>query len=153
MQISNIHESIIVNCYKYATCEYYFLKVTLDLIYYINKCMFRSMCFAGSKTTQLRLMDLNPIKHSCSFFKHYLIYSIVDKCFFPDQQEVLYHSQHGFWEKKYSTKHALIDVVNQIQCNFKKVMFTCGIFIDLEKAFEMVDHNVLLEELQYVIME
>ena len=26
--------------------------------------------------------------------------------------------------------YVLIDVVNQIQCNFKKVMFTSGIFID-----------------------
>ena len=41
----------------------------------------------------------------------------------------------------------LIDVVNQIQCNFKKVMFTCGIFIDLEKAFDTVDDNISFEEL------
>ena len=27
--------------------------------------------FIGSKTTRLRLVPLNPIKHSCSFFKHY----------------------------------------------------------------------------------
>ena len=30
----------------------------------------RSTCFIGSKTTRLRLVVLNPIKHSCSFFKH-----------------------------------------------------------------------------------
>ena len=33
----------------------------------------RSTCFIGSKTTRLRLMVLNPTKHSCSFFKHYII--------------------------------------------------------------------------------
>ena len=27
----------------------------------------RSTCFSGSKTTRLRLVVLNPIKHSCSF--------------------------------------------------------------------------------------
>ena len=32
----------------------------------------RSTCFIGSKTTRLRLVVLNPIKHSCSFYKHYL---------------------------------------------------------------------------------
>ena len=32
----------------------------------------RSTCFIGSKTTRLRLVVLNPIKHSCSFFKHYI---------------------------------------------------------------------------------
>ena len=34
----------------------------------------RSTCFIGSKTTRLRLVVLNPIKHSCSFFKHYIKY-------------------------------------------------------------------------------
>ena len=32
----------------------------------------RSTCFIGSKATRLRLVVLNPIKHSCSFFKHYI---------------------------------------------------------------------------------
>ena len=32
----------------------------------------RNKCFIESKTTQLCLVVLNPIKHSCSFFKHYL---------------------------------------------------------------------------------
>ena len=32
----------------------------------------RSTSFIRSKTTRLRLMVLNPIKHSCSFFNHYL---------------------------------------------------------------------------------
>ena len=35
----------------------------------------RSTCFIGSKTTRLRLVVLNPIKHSCSFFKHYIIFT------------------------------------------------------------------------------
>ena len=30
------------------------------------------MCFIGSKTTQLRLVVLNPIRHSCSFLKYYI---------------------------------------------------------------------------------
>ena len=33
----------------------------------------RSTCFIGSKNTRLRLVFLNPIKHSCSFFKHYIM--------------------------------------------------------------------------------
>ena len=37
----------------------------------------RSTCFIGSKTTRLRLVVLNPIKHSCSFFKHYLNHWLV----------------------------------------------------------------------------
>ena len=40
----------------------------------------RGTCFIGSKTTQMRLVVLNPIKNSCSFFKHYLnMWSTSDK--------------------------------------------------------------------------
>ena len=37
----------------------------------------RSTCFIRSKTTRLRLVVLNPIKHSCSFFEHYIKYRTI----------------------------------------------------------------------------
>ena len=40
----------------------------------------RRTCFIGSKTTRLRLVVLNPIKHSCSFFKHYVTTRCVMHC-------------------------------------------------------------------------
>ena len=30
-----------------------------------------------------------------------------------------------------------------------KQLFSCGIFIDLKKAFDMVDHDILVQKLQY----
>ena len=58
---------------------------------------------------------------------------------FLEDRNMLYHSQYGFRERR-STEHALIDIVNQIQTNFDKGIYTCGIFIDLKKAFDTVDH-------------
>ena len=69
------------------------------------------------------------------------------KCFF-DKHGILYDSQYGFRDNR-STQHATIYIVNQIQTNMEKRLFTCCIFIDLKKAFDMVNHNILLNKLKH----
>ena len=53
-----------------------------------------------------------------------------------------FHIQH-------STEHALIDIVNQIQSHFDKGMLSCGVFIDLKKAFDTIDHCISLQKLYH----
>ena len=50
---------------------------------------------------------------------------------------------------RHSTEHALIDIVNQIQSHFDKGMLSCGVFIDLEKAFDTIDHCISLQKLYH----
>ena len=63
MLISNVHKSII-NINSIDT------RFSRNVFEAIQKS--RSMCFIGSKTNRLCLVVLNPIKHSCSFFKQYI---------------------------------------------------------------------------------
>ena len=61
--------------------------------------------------------------------------------------EILYKKQFGF-QKGHSTEHAIIQLIDQINNSFEKNHFTLGIFIDLSKAFETVDHSILIKKIK-----
>ena len=52
-------------------------------------------------------------------------------------------------EKNHSTDHALIELVDQIRLSIDNKRMTCGIFVDLSKAFDTVNHQILLKKLEH----
>ena len=62
--------------------------------------------------------------------------------------DILYDLQCGF-HNKHSTQHAIRDIVNTIHCNMDNRKYSCGIFIDLKKAFDTVNHEILLTKLEH----
>ena len=68
---------------------------------------------------------------------------------FIDGNGILFSGQKGFGDK-HSTQHAVLDIVNAIQENIDHCnVFSCGIFLEFKKAFDTVDHSVLLHKLHY----
>ena len=60
----------------------------------------------------------------------------------------MYKRQFGFREK-YSTNHALASLIEVIKKHLDESNFVCGIFIDLKKAFDTVDHQILIKKLHH----
>ena len=67
---------------------------------------------------------------------------------FLDQNEILYNNQYGF-RYNHSATHTLNDISEKIVNALDSEYYACGAFIDLEKAFDTVDHTILLDKIKY----
>ena len=63
------------------------------------------------------------------------------------QYNILYKYQSGF-RTKHSTDLCLSYLNDKILKGFDNGLFTGMILIDLQKAFDTIDHNILLEKLK-----
>ena len=66
---------------------------------------------------------------------------------FLAEHNIISKKQYGFREN-YSTYMAIIDLVDKISNNIDIKKHSTGIFLDLSKAFDTIDHQNLLRKLQ-----
>ena len=67
---------------------------------------------------------------------------------FLEDNKCLFSKQFGF-RNKHSTTHALIDLTETIRKSLDDNEFACGVFLDLKKAFDTVNHKILLKKLEH----
>ena len=63
------------------------------------------------------------------------------------KEKILYSKQFSI-QKGHLTGHAITHLADQIHESFENNSYTLGIFIDLSKAFETIDHATLLKKLE-----
>ena len=64
------------------------------------------------------------------------------------KENTLYDLQFGF-RKGASTTHALVNLFGNIKTSLDNKTYVCGEFIDLQKAFDTVNHRKLLDKLYH----
>ena len=67
---------------------------------------------------------------------------------FLDAHKILYNLQFGF-RASHSINHALVSLTESIKNSLDNKHFGCGICIDLQKAFDTVNHQTLLTKLKH----
>ena len=65
-----------------------------------------------------------------------------------DNKNIIYDLQFGF-RQQYSTSHVLVNITENIRKALDDENIDCGVFADLQKAFDTVDHQILLVKLNH----
>ena len=66
---------------------------------------------------------------------------------FIDKYNILTENQYGFRANR-CTSDALLELVEKITNSIDKKKYTVGVFIDLKKAFDTIDHKLLLKKME-----
>ena len=65
-----------------------------------------------------------------------------------NENKLIFDNQYGF-RPKHSTEYAALEIVDRIITDMDKKEVPINIFLDLSKAFDTIDHTILLAKLRY----
>lgn len=123
--------------------------------------IFNEMIVSGVYPEKLKIQRTIPIlkkgtPKKVENYRPIAILSVINKCFEKlifaricqhlDELSFLYQKQFGF-RRGVGTLEACIDLVNKICEDISRGQLVGGIFLDLAKAFDTIDHTILLKKL------
>ena len=124
--------------------------------------IFNRSILEGVFPQEMKLADVIPIYKAknrlvCTNYRPVSLLPVVSKILeriihkrlygFLTQHHLLYNSQYGF-RNNHSTVNAVSEFIGKVINGFDKGELTLGVFLDLSKAFDTIDHNILLRKLE-----
>jgi hypothetical protein len=129
----------------------------------LSTCICNKMFTSGVYPDRLKIAKIIPVFKTgdpmiTSNYRPISILPAINKVFeavlydrlikFIERNDFLYCNQFGFRRHK-STSHGLINLTNKILLDIDSSRVNLGVFIDLTKAFDTVDHAILVNKLNY----
>jgi hypothetical protein len=147
------HDNISTNIVKECKLEF------APILVHIINCSFCDGCVPNNlKVAKVIPLFKSGDKLTVSNYRPISLLPIFSKIFersaynrflsFIDNNEILHKNQFGF-RKKLSTYMALLELTEDISKSMDEKDITIGVFIDLAKAFDTVNHKILLEKLSH----
>ena len=142
------------------------IKVIKHVIFVISESLctiFNQSLSSGTVPNDLKVARITPIhkKGRTDDVNNYrpisvlnIFSKILERCIyrrlsdFLKKHDILYKNQFGFREG-HSTSTAILELIHKINRAIDKGEFTLAVFIDLSKAFDVIDHSILLQKLDY----
>lgn len=137
------------------------IKNSAKEISHVLSNIFNKMIIDGVYPKLLKLQKTTPIHKkgdpkNVSNYRPIAVLPVINKCFEKliykrilehlDETNFLYGKQFGF-RRGVGTMEACIDLIDKICENINKKQLVGGIFLDLTKAFDTIDHGILLQKL------
>ena len=128
--------------------------ISVPLTYIIN-CHFQPvLCLKNLKIARVTPIYKKGLRDDISNYRPISLLSVFNKIIetimynrlvkFLEENKLLFSNQFGF-RSSHSTTHAIVLIVDKIQRAIERKEFSCGIFLDLSKAFDTVNHTILLK--------
>ena len=130
-------------------------------VYKGSSSLLANLCFFSLKSEILKISKVTPIFKSGSVselgnyrpiavifpFSKVLERLVYDQLVsYLEKECLLFNFQFGF-RKGYSTEYAILETAEKLKSAVDDQQITCGIFLDFSKAFDTINHHILLEKL------